>query len=230
LWIVNRDLVLRCVNTLATEATLVQQAADAESRRPYKKRRQLDEIEAAAAVLVRRQFFEANIIANDAYQTMDLTTWFGAEANGRLLAILGQAPTEAVAIAAFERLAHTLVGWWEADDDRRRDRHQKHPARNYETESTLTDLLENFLLRTTAKDAIRIIKPIVDAVDRHPDKVHWLLIGLIGTEDRQPNTPQFWSLWEQFADGIRQATWLARIDDAYAQGSKMISAIFLGTR
>jgi hypothetical protein len=135
LWVVDRDLVLRCVNTLATEATLVQQAADAESRRPHKKRRQRDEIEAQAAALVRRQFFEANVIADDAYQAMDPTTWFGAEANGRLLAILGQAPTEAVAIAAFERLSHTLVGWWEADDDRRRDRHQKRPERNYETES-----------------------------------------------------------------------------------------------
>lgn len=130
LWTVDRDLVLRCVNTLATEATLVQQAADGESRRPYKKRRQLDEIEAEAAVLVRRQFFEANVIADDAYQAMDPTTWFGAEANGRLLAILGQAPTEAVAIAAFERLSHTLVRWWEADDDRRRDRDQKRPERN----------------------------------------------------------------------------------------------------
>jgi hypothetical protein len=179
---------------------------------------------------VRRQFFGDNVIVDDAYQAMDPTTWLGAEANGRLLAILGQAPTEAVAIAAFERLAHTLVGWWEADDYRRRDRHQKRPERNYETESTLTDLLENFLLRTTARDAIRIIKPIVDAIDRHPDKVHWLLIGLIGIADRQPNTPQFWSLWEQFADGVRQATWLTRIDDESARGSEMISAIFLGTR
>jgi hypothetical protein len=52
---------------------------------------------------------------------------------------------------------------------------------------------------------------------------------LIGVEDRQPNTSQFWSLWERFADGVRRATWLARIDNEYTSGSEMISAIFLAT-
>ncbi len=228
LWAIDRELTLRCVNGLATEATLMQQAADAEISHPYEERRQLDEIEAEAAALVRQRFFEADAIADDAYQSMDPTTWFGADANGWILAILGQAPTEAVAIAAFEQLARTLVEWWNADDDQDRDQHRGHQERNYETESALTDLLENFLLRTTTVDATTIIKPIVDAIDRHPDKVHWLLAGLISAEDRQPNTSQFWSLWEQFADGVRRATWLARIDDEHPRGSEMILVIFLG--
>jgi len=229
LWVIDRELALRCVNALATEAILVQQAVDAEVSRPYPSRRQIDDIEADAASVVRQRFFEPDGISADAHRTFDPTQWFGAEANRRMLAILGQVPTEAVAIAAFERLAHTLVGWWDADDDRHRDRHQERPERNYETESTLADLLGNFLLRTPTADAIRIVKPIIDVIDRHPDKIHWLLIRLIGVEDRQPNTPLFWSLWEQFADGVRRAAWLARIDDEHATGDEMISAIFLGT-
>jgi hypothetical protein len=122
---IDRDLPLRCVNALATEATLVQHAIDVESSRPHRERRELDEIEAEAAALVRRWFSEADTIADDAYQAMDPTTWFGAEANGRILASLGQAPTEAVAIAAFERFAQTLVGWWDSDEDWRRNRHQR---------------------------------------------------------------------------------------------------------
>ncbi len=230
LWTIDPELALRCVNTLATEATLVQQAVDAQSCRS-EKRRQLDEIEAEAAALVRRRFFDVGAIADNVYQTMDPNNRFGAEANGWILAILEHAPTEAMAIAAFERLAHTLVGWWDADDDRRRDRHrrQERPERNYTTESAQADLLEDFLLRTTTEDAIRIVKPIIDAIERHPDKVRRLLMGLISAEDRQPNTPQFWSLWERFADGVRRATWLGRIDDEYASRSEMISAIFLGT-
>jgi len=229
LWEIDRDLTLRCVNALAMEATLVQQVADAEISHPHKERRQLDEIEAEAAAFVRQRFFEADAIADDAYQGMDPTTWIGAKANGRILAILGQAPTEGVAIAAFQRLAITLVNWWDADDDWRRDQHQKRSKRNYETESALTDLFKNFLLRTTTADATLIIEPIVDAIDRHPDKVHWILLGLIGIEDSQPNTLQFWSLWELFADRIRRATWLARIDDEHASGAEMMSAIFLGS-
>ena len=217
------------MNAIATEATLIQQAVAAEKLRPYKKRRQRDEIESYVTDLVRRRFSEANGIADDAYLAMDPTAWFGAEANGRILAILGQAPTETITLGSFERLANTLVQWWDADDDQRRDRHQGHPERNYETESALTDLLENFLLRIPTGDAIRIIKPIVDAIDRHPKNIYWILLGLIGVEDRQPNTPQFWSIWEQFADGVQRATWLAQIDEKYASGSEMISAIFLGT-
>jgi len=229
LWAIDRDLTLHCANALATEATLVQHAADTENARPYEERRRFDEIKAEAAGIVRQQFFEAGAIANDAHQAMDPTKRFEAEANGRILAILGQAPTEAVAVAAFERAAHTLVGWWDADDDRRRDRRQAHPERNYETEAALTKLLENFLLHAATRDAMRIIMPIVEAIDRHPKEIYWLLIGLICVEDRQPNTSQFWSLWEQLADGVKRATWLARIDDEYACGSEMISAIFLGT-
>ncbi|MDI6872291.1 MAG: ATP-binding protein [Bacillota bacterium] len=225
----NRDLALRCVNALATEAMLVRQAANAEFRRPYEKRRQLDEIEAEAAALARSRFFEANGIADDAFLTMDPADWFGAEANRLILTILRQMPTDPASVAAFQRLATTLVKWWDSDDERRRDRHRERSKRNYQTESVLTDLLEDFVLRTTATEAAAIMKPIVDATDRHPEKVHRLMIGLIGVEDLQPNTPQFWSLWELFADRIRHAKWLADVDEEHAHGSDLISAIFLGT-
>lgn len=229
LWAMDPGLALRCVNALATEAALVQQAANAEISRSYEKRRQLDEIEAEAAALVRRRFFEAEAIADDAYQAMDPTMWFGAEANGRILAILGQAPTEAVAIAAFERLAHTLVEWWDADDDRHGNRNEWRRERDHATESALSDLLQNFLLRTSVAAATKILQPILDAVDRHPREVQWLLLGLIDVEDRQPNTPQFWLLWELFADRVRRAKWLAGIDGEHASGTEVVSAIFLGS-
>ena len=53
LWSIDRDLTLRCVDALATEATLVEQAVGAERRREYEQRRPLDEIEGELAGLVR---------------------------------------------------------------------------------------------------------------------------------------------------------------------------------
>jgi hypothetical protein len=229
LWAIDREMSLRCVNALAMEATLVQQAVDADSTRPYDKRRKIDEIEAEAAATIRQQFFESDAIAKDVYEGMDPSTWFGAEAEKRILAILGQAPTEAAAIAGFERLAHTLVWWWDADDNERGDRNKRREERNHWTESALSDLLQNFLLRISATAATRILQPILDAVDRHPREVHWVILGLINAEDRQPNTSQFWSLWELFADRVRRAKWLESIDDEYGTGNEMISAIFLGS-
>lgn len=229
LWAIDRALALRCANALATEATLVQQAADREVRSPHEERRPLDSIEAECAALVRQRFYEDGGITDDAYEALDPGQWFGAEANGRILAILGQAPKERTTIAGFERLARTLVGWWDGDDDRRRSRRERRRERNHETERAATDLLQNFLLRTSADAAAVILRPILDAVDRHPRETQWLLLGLIGVEDRHPNTAQFWALWRLFADRVRRATWLPGIDEEHASGDEMMSAIFLGS-
>jgi hypothetical protein len=238
LWAIDRDLTLRCVNALAVEARLVQEAADEERSRLLREKEfsefhsggWVDRVEATVASSVRFRFFEDAGVPNNALQAYDPARRFGAEANGRILAILGQAPAEPAAIEAFRRLGHTLVAWWNADDDRRRDRdHEHRPEKSHQTESAQMDLLQNFVLRTTSADAATIITPILDAVDRHPDKVRWFLLGLIGVEDRQPNTAQFWSLWKLFAEKVRRATWLARIDAEHASGGEMMSAIFLGT-
>lgn len=229
LWEIDRELALRCVNALATEARLVQQAVDEEKWRSHKERRQLDAIEEEAAATVRQRFLQADGIADDAYQTLDTTSRLGAKADGRILAILGQAPTTPTSVAAFQRLAQTLAGWWDTDDDRRRNRH-KQPERNHEAESVAREHLQNFLLQTSAEAAAAILQPILGAIEHHPEEVQRLLLGLIGVEDRQPNTAQFWSLWRLFADRVRRATWLPGIDGQHSQGSEMMSAMFLGTR
>jgi hypothetical protein len=229
LWEIDSILAKRCVNAIAQEATLIQMAWDVEEKRPFLQRRQLEEIEAYAAASIRQQFYIAGGITDDALMSMDPARWFGAEANRRILTILGQAPDELMAVATYERFAHTLVEWWDTDEQRRFGRDHEREERNLHTEPVLTRLLENFLLRTTTVDAVRIMAPLVDAVDRHPEKVHWFLKGLVGVEDVQPNTQQFWTLWMKLADAVRQARWLARIDDEYAFGREMVLAIFLST-
>ncbi|MGA2539468.1 MAG: hypothetical protein ABSF53_25910, partial [Terracidiphilus sp.] len=229
LWVIDRDLALRCVNALAMEATSVQKVVDADAGRPYVDRQQIDELEAKAATLIRQCFFEAEAIADNACQVLEAHRWFGAEANRRILAILGQSPNEPLAIATFGRLTHTLVAWWDADDNRHRHRDELRQERNHETEAALTDLLENFLLRTSGPAATTILQPILDVVDRHTREVHWLIRGLTRVEDRQPNTPQFWSLWELFAERVRRAKWLAGIDAEHASGNEMMTAIFLSS-
>lgn len=228
LWGIDRQLTLRCVNALATEAKLVQQAMDVERSRPHAERRQTDDIEAEAAVFVRQRFYQAGGIADDAYQALDTTRSFGAKANGRILAILSQAPTEPVSVAAFQQFAQTLVGWWSVDDDDRRDQHVR-VERNHELEWTTRELVYSFLLRTSVDAASAILQPILDAVDNYPREVQSVLLGLIAAEDSQPNTSQFWSLWTQFANRVRRARWLPSVDDEHSQGSEMMSAIFLGT-
>lgn len=154
LWSIDRALALKCVRALAAEAMLVEQAVDAERSRPRKSRapfqrpsdegfRSIDEIEAEAASSIRAQFLVDGGIADDADKKLDPTASFGAEANARILSILQAAPKESAATDAFERLACTLVAWWDSDDDRRSSHERR--ERNYETESAQTSLLQRFV-------------------------------------------------------------------------------------
>ena len=230
LWPIDRELIMRCVNALAVEATLVHRALDAEAELPYDHRRQIDVLAAEAASVVRERFWHVGRIAEDAYQKLDITKWYGAEANGRVLAILSRAPTEPEAIRAFARTAQTLVEWWNSDVARDRDYRRSRRERNHGTESAMSELLQNFVMRTSADATRRILQPLLDAVDSHPKEIHRVIRGVTAVEDREPNTQRFWSVWERFADSVRRARWLALIDDGKHQyGTEMVSAIFLGT-
>jgi hypothetical protein len=221
-WALYPIVALRCVNAIATEAGLIDQKWRTEKRRPYEQRRSLDEIGAEAATAIRQRFWQEGAIAEDAHSTVNISEWFGAEANAHMLAILGQVPNNPTAVAAFVRASETLVGWWDAHDDRAR-RHD----RNYHTEAAISKRLQEFVMRTTSTSAMEVLRPILDAIDRHPREIHSIVEGLTAIEDNWPNTPQYWFLWGVFADAVKGAKWVSRLNDEYSSGSEMLSAIFL---
>jgi hypothetical protein len=238
LWPIDRDLALKCVRAVAADAMLVQQAVDLEESRARKRdapsekesdeqRRSFDEIEAEAASAIRSLFLQEAGIPEDADKNLDPTAPFGAEANARILAILETAPRESAATDAFERLARTLVAWWDSDEDRP-SLHHRRRDRSFETEYAQSRLLQKFVLRTPLASANKILEPILDAVERHPKEVSQILEGLIYANDSNPNTPRFWSVWSLFAERVRAAKWLPGIDGEYARGKELISALFLG--
>ena len=245
LWTIDRELALHCVNVLAKQAMLVQHevVTDSELREKsgggwkghfwtrlwaslrgyrrhatlsYNDRRSIDEIEAKVASIVRERFNEANWISEDEYRQFGPPGGFEPN-RPNIDRILEWASIESVAIETFEQIACKLVSCWDAEEN-------PHGNRKVELEIHL----QNFLLRTSLTSARTILQPILDATERHPREVYQLVRGLVSVEDLQPNTSQFWSLWKLFADRIRQAQWLERIDDQHAAGSEMISAIFLG--
>jgi hypothetical protein len=180
LWEIDRNLALLCVRALAAEAVLVQQAFDLENSRPREPRapfenaredqpRSVDELEAEAESLIRAQLLEEQGIAADVDMKFDPTASFGAEANTRILSILGAAPTEQAATDAFERLGQTLVDWWVSDDDHRsrdhRSRGHRRRERNFDTEYAQSKILQRFLLRAPLVAASKIVRPILDVVN-----------------------------------------------------------------
>ena len=82
-------------------------------------------------------------------------------------------------------------------------------------------------MRTTSGSASEVLRPVLGSIERHPREVHSIVQGLTVIEDSTPNTAHYWYLWDLFADGIRRANWVARLDDEHPIGSEMLSAIFL---
>ncbi len=224
LWLENRELAIRCVYGIAMEASMVASELAAEKGTPYDERRSYEEVAAEAAKRVRQLFSQPAAISGDAYDGLVLDEWHGAEAQNRILAILGKAPAEPLAARAFARAAQTLVQWWNAKDDRKGRR-----ERNYEAELNLRRLIEQFAIRAPLDLAKTVLKPILDAVNTRADEVHNVIEGLLLVEDREPNTKQFWMLWLLFADRARTASWLGHIDDRHSRGAEVIRSLFLGT-
>jgi len=224
LWPENRELTCRCVYAIAMEASMIASATEAEKGTPYERRRRYEDIKQETANYVRQLFWQPGAIGEHEYDRLVIDEWHGAEAQNRILAIVGKAPTELLAAKAFARASQALVQWWSAKNDRTGRR-----ERNYEAELNTARLIEQFVMRAPIEVAKTVLIPILEAMDTHTDEVHNVIEGLLLVEDREPNTQQFWALWLLFADRARQASWLKRIDDRYAGGGEVIRSLFLGT-
>ena len=221
-WAADAQVAMRCVNAFATEAEFLRKARATEESVPYQERTALGVVAADAAGIVRDRFWQDGGIDEDAQSTMSLSEQFGAAALVRMLAILGQVPKSPVARSLFVRASKTLVAWWDLDDDRRLRRN-----RNFRTEASVSDHIQQFVMRTKKTEALQVLGPVLDAVDRHPQEIHHMIQGLTVIEDRDPCTSQYWYLWELFADRIRRASWITGLEGRSPIGREMLGAIFL---
>ena len=223
-WAADRALAVRCVNAIATKATIIDRARDADEARPYDERRDFGEITAEVTTDIRGRFWNDGGIAEYAHVTVDISNPFGAHAVKRMLAMLGRVPQDPIAIAAFTRASRTLAAWWTSDDDDRRGGDH----RDFQTESDVSERIQEFLLRTSPEAAEVVLAPLLATVDCHSRELQDVLEGLTGLQDTDPNTPQYWFLWGLIADAVKRAKWIARLDtDRHPDGTELLSAVFL---
>jgi hypothetical protein len=161
----------------------------------------------------------------DAFGSMDLSTWHGADAAALSLAMLARSGADQDAVAAHARLASTLVAWW---DQEAKDRHSD-PGhrRSHETVLELTKLIARYAHGCAPSDAEEVLAPILSAVDTHPDKAEDVLQEVIFEEDRVRSATNFWHIWRLFAARMESAAWLPRMDDRYSSANSLVRAVFL---
>lgn len=222
-WTANPALALRTVNAISTEAAISDCDWTAEEKKRYDRRNPLEAIVAAEASAVRERFWTDGAIAEDAHIRLDITEIFGAETFAKVLVILGQAPNEPLAVAAYRRASEYLVDCWNREYGHSHGRRD----RNFESEQAISYCMQEFVMRMADVDAEQVLKPVLDAVDRHPREVHNVIQGLTSNEDRNHNTKHYWFLWNLFAERVKRAKWLAHLDGKYPYGSEVLSTIFL---
>lgn len=224
-WRADRELALRCVNAIALHANRIEELWEKRERGRMWEPSEVEALFAGVAHEVRRLYWEPNAIPDDTYATLNLGSPAGAEANAHILTILAFAPAEPASVAAFERATRALVDQWEEDDNNRgRGRGRQ---RNFESEHAAADRIQRFVMRATPEHAERVLRPILDAVDRHPREIHSIVQGLTVLEDCNPNTDHYWYLWGLFAAEVKRARWLAWLDREHPTGSEMLAAIFM---
>ena len=225
LWMREPNLAMRCVFAIAMEAKVIIGLHAREAKKPYDKRRSYEDMAGETADTVRTLFWQPGALRESAYDQLQLDEWHGAEAQNRILTILGKAPERPFARKAFVRAAEKLVESWKSKYN-----HNPRRERNIEADIGLADLIEQFVLRAPLETAIAVLAPIAEAVDRHAGEVDNILLGILLVEDREPNTAQFWEIWKLFAQRAQSASWIGSIDNRHSSGAEMIHALFLGTR
>ena len=224
LWSIDAELARRCVNAVATDANVKQREYNRGTPAHAGSSRRYTEIIRRAAVTVRRRFARRSGIPADAFENLALDSWFSLEAYKFGLHVYLGRPDDPAAVGAFSRSTQTIVRQWATRPGSQGD-DKWTMSRDY---YKLPSLIQQFLLRTPLSAATQVVRPVADSVNRHPSECAWWLLGLVGCEDRDSNSEQFWILWDLFAKRVRSASWLGQIDDRYARGREMISAVFLG--
>jgi hypothetical protein len=222
-WGADRELALRCINAIALQASGIEARWEELDRRPMCQPKDVEALFAAVAGEVRHLLAETDELPDDAYITLDLESRAGVEANPRILMIFAFAPSEPQSVASFERASGALVDQWDEKEKKRAQSSQ----RNFESEQATKNCMQRFLMRVRPQDAERVLRPILDATDRHPDEVDDIVRGLTYLQDRDPHTSQYWFLWGLFAEAVKRACWLAWLDQDRPTGDGMLAAIFL---
>ncbi|MDE0453923.1 MAG: ATP-binding protein [Gammaproteobacteria bacterium] len=219
-WESHPNVAMRCVHALATEAIEIREVFAALARK-REQAHAVDEVAAEVANSVRSRFWETDGIRDDVLPKLHPPDRFVSKAITYTLTVLGRAPNNPHAVAAFVDACQFVVDGWDARYEDRMD------YGSIETQLETLRLVEQFCMRASDEDASQVLAAMLKAVDRHPDEVYWFVQGLTQIEDVEPNTRHYWHLWQLFADQVKKAKWIGQVERTHHPARGLLAAIFL---
>ena len=119
-----------------------------------------------ASSLAREQFLSESINAEEQFMELDIATLNGVVAIRPILELTSRFPSSTLSRAFFKKVALAIVdGWSPPHGD------QDNFSQDYRNEIDEMDSLAGFALRLESGVAIDCCQPLLDAVDKYPDKV-----------------------------------------------------------
>lgn len=218
-----QDLAIQSAGAIAKHGRLVSARWHKEERRPYTKRTPVEQLIAADIPALQSELAAGTILGEAELDRAELGDWAGRDAARRVFAILARAPHVEVAHRFHRRALEVLVADWRVD---RRERRTS-DRRDFEFESECLRRVAQFSLRTATAEAVRIVEPLLGAVNDDPREVARFLEDLIVAEDAIEGASAFWGIWQAFADRVLSAQWLSRIDSRHSEGAELLRVMFL---
>ncbi len=231
LWRIDRSLALTCIHTLIMEATEQNRFWAEQRLQPLAERSSGDEFETALQTRL-RDFVETRKSGDDStILQLDLTNWPGRQVAAHLFTILGEQPTDPLAIKFFKHNAANLATRWIQDDERRRPGDEfpnDEGELDHGIEHQLVDSLAQFVLQLPPTEAVAIIGPLFVIATRFPEKAAEFVQWLITRQGERTPAPTLWLVWQKFADDFSASALPTSVDDKHSNSSKLLRELFLG--
>ena len=221
----HQNMMLRCIGTVAMYANLLTRSEQRQTQRGIqrflgKKQENVQNI----LRQVREAFVKGSVNAEHELAELDLTSWYGLYAAGRILSMLSKSPDFVLAKDFLTKIEQTIVDTWTAKDE------ESNASTDFEVVQSLVDKLADIALTMTPDTALLCCKPFLDAVGEYPDEVYVFIEALIIQEyKRFPNNTCFWVVWQAFADRIIDAPWSCKIRSSRSMGVKLIDRMLFST-
>jgi hypothetical protein len=155
---------------------------------------------------------------------IEVNDWPGRQLAHGLIGLLADHPEEAASLQLFERLAHLLARAW----SRSREDRRSNSGGNIEIEHEMQNGIASFVLNLAPDAARSLLAPLLDVIDRHPEKLAQLLTPILLALDKRPDgDAAYWAVWTAVTERLLAAPWVSHLTGRHPTGEELVHQAFL---
>ena len=199
----HQNLMLRCAGAVAMLSNSVSDDGDVWLRTEWRPILPGSGDTPNPRELARRAFVEGRVDVEGELKKLVLTSWHGRNAAGLIIRMLGNTPDLPLTTWFINKTLQAVL------DTKTKERGVLHVGPDLEFENNIMNSLAGAIL-TMPREMPNLYRPLLDAVDTHPDKAARFIETLLLRKSLAEHT--FWNVWQAFADRIVELVESSHID------------------